>query len=69
MTTINGLINTLKILIGIGVGMRVVFCLLKMMYSEDEMHHYKRKMINIIIFGIIAEVSLVIRDVVMYYYK
>lgn len=69
MNTINGLINALKLLIGIGVGMRVIFCLIKMMYSEDEKNHYKRKMINIIIFGVIAEVSLVIKDVIMYYFE
>jgi len=69
MNTINELINALKLLIGVGVGTRVIFCLIKMMYSEDEKSHYKRKIINIIIFGVIAEVSLVIKDVIMFYYE
>jgi len=68
MSTINELINVLKILIALGVTMRVIYCLIKMMYSEDR-SSYKRKMINIIIFGIIAELSLIIKDVVMYYYE
>jgi len=67
--TINVLINVLKILIALGVTMRVVFCLIKMMYSEDDRNAYKRKMINIIIFGVIAELCLVIKDVIMFYYS
>lgn len=68
MNTINELINVLKIIIGLGVTTRVIFCLIKMMYSEDAQATYKRKMINAVIFGIIAELSLVIKDVVMFYY-
>lgn len=69
MDTINELINVLKVLIALGVTMRVIFCLIKMMYSEDEKSAYKRKMINIIVFGVIAELCLVIKDVVMFYYR
>lgn len=69
MDTINELINVLKILIALGVTMRVVFCLIKMMYSEDERNVYKRKMINIVVFGVIAELCLVIKDVIMFYYQ
>ena len=68
MNTINGLIDALKILIGLGVTARVIFCLIKMMYSEEEKSSYKRKMINTIVFGVIAELCLVIKDVVMFYY-
>lgn len=69
MDTINELINVLKVLIPIGVSMRVIFCLIKMMYSEEERSIYKRKMINIIAFGIIAELCLAIKDVIMFYYQ
>ena len=69
METINELINALKVLIALGVTMRVLFCLIKMMYSEEDRNSYKRKMINIIIFGVIAELCLVIKDVIMVYYK
>ncbi len=69
MSTINELITALKVLIGLGVSMRVIFCLIKMIYSEEERSSYKRKMINIIVFGIIAEICLTIRDIVMFYYK
>lgn len=69
METINELINALKVLIALGVTMRVLFCLIKMMYSEEDRNSYKRKMINIIIFGVIAELCLVIKDVIMFYYR
>ena len=69
METINELINALKVLIALGVTMRVLFCLIKMMYSEEDRYSYKRKMINIIIFGVIAELCLVIKDVIMFYYR
>ena len=69
MDTINGLINALKLLIGLGVSARVIFCLIKMMCSEEERISYKRKMTNTIIFGIVAELCLVIKHIVMFYYK
>ena len=68
METINELINALKIIIGLGVTARVVFCLIKMMYDEEGKSSYKRKIINIVIFGVIAELCLVIKDLVMFYY-
>lgn len=68
METINELISALKIIIGLGVTARVVFCLIKMMYDEEGKSSYKRKIINIVIFGIIAELCLVIKDLVMFYY-
>ena len=58
MSTINELINVLKVLIALGVTMRVIYCLIEMMYSEEDRSSYKRKMINIIIFGIIAGIVI-----------
>lgn len=69
MNTINELINVLKILIGLGVTARLIFCLIKMMYAEEERISYKRKMGNTIVFGVLAELCLVIKDLVMFYYK
>ena len=69
LETINGFINALKIIIGLGVIARVIFCLIKMMYDEEGKSFYKRKIINIVIFGIIAELCLVIKDVIMFYYN
>lgn len=69
METLNELINTLRtIIIPAGVILRVVYCLIKMMYSEEEMNVYKKRIANIIIFGIIAEIILSIKDMIRGYY-
>ncbi len=69
MDTLNGLINVLRtVIIPAGVVMRVLYCLVKMMYSEDEMPVYKKRIVNIIVFGIIAELVLSIKDMIRGYY-
>lgn len=69
METLNELINVLQtIIIPAGVVLRVVYCLIKMMYSEDELCIYKKRIVNIIIFGIIAEIIISIKDMIRGYY-
>ena len=48
--------------------MRVGFCLTKMMYAEDEARNYKRKILYVVAFGIIAELALCIKDIVLKYF-
>lgn len=57
------------ILIPTGVTFRVIFCLIKMMYSEDEVQVYKKRMITVIVFGLVAELMFVIKDVILWYYN
>ena len=69
MNTINSLINVLRlIIIPSGVVLRVGFCLIKMMYAEDEFTVYKKRMVNVILFGIIAELILSIKDIIRFYF-
>lgn len=69
MSTINGLIRILQtVIIPAGVLLRVIMCLIKMMYSEDEVSIYKKRIINVILFGIIAEVILSIKDLIEFYF-
>lgn len=69
MDILNSIINVLKtVIIPLGVTFRVIYCLIKMMYSEDEFQMYKKRMINIIIFGVLAEVLFVIKDVIIRYF-
>lgn len=69
METLNELINVLRtIIIPSGVVLRVIYCLIKMMYSEDEIPVYKKRIVNIIIFGIVAEIILSIKDMIRGYY-
>ncbi len=69
MQTLDELIKLLKMIVPIGVTFRVIFCFIKMMYSEDERNSYKKKIINIIVFGVIAELILNIKDLIMFYYQ
>jgi len=68
MTVINSLIEILRIyIIPSGVILRVIYCLIKMM-GDDDIGLYKKRIVTIIIFGIVAELVLSIKDVVEYYY-
>ena len=69
MDIINDLINILRIaIIPAGVLLRVIFCLIKIMYSEDETSIYKKRIKNVILFGIIAEVILSIKSLIEFYF-
>ena len=69
MDIINELINVLRIaIIPAGVLLRVMFCLIKIMYSEDETSIYKKRIKNVILFGIIAEVILSIKSLIEFYF-
>lgn len=69
MEILNELINVLRIIIiPAGVVLRVLYCLIKMMYSEEEIIIHKKRIVNIIIFGIAAEVILSIKDMIRSYY-
>ena len=69
MDIINELINVLRIaIIPAGVLLRVIFCLIKIMYSEDETSIYKKRIKNVILFGIIAEVILSIKSLIEFYF-
>lgn len=69
METLNTLIRVLRVMIiPPGVTLRVIYCLIKMMYSEDEISVYKKRIVNIIIFGIVAEVIISLKDIIRGYF-
>lgn len=70
MDIINRLIQVLRVgIIPAGVTLRVIYCFIKMMYSEDEVVIYKKRIVSIIIFGIIAELIIVIKDILSQYFS
>ena len=70
MDTINRLIQVLRVgIIPTGVTLRVIYCFIKIMYSEDEVVVYKKRIVSIIIFGIISELVFVIKDIIMFYFN
>ena len=69
MDTLNQIILALKVaVIPAGVLFRVVYCFIKMVYDEEASASYKKKIKNTIIFGIMAELCFVIKDLIVSYY-
>ncbi len=70
MDLIYEIITSLRVaVIPFGVVFRVVFCLIKMIYDEDAVGSYKKKILNTIVFGIIAELIFIVVDLLKEYYK
>ncbi len=68
MSLINSLIYALRvIIIPTATILRMVFCLIKITYEEDN-KTYKRRFVNAIIFLIISELVFVIKDIIENYY-
>lgn len=69
MNTLNEIIKLLRfVAIPFGTTFRVVFCFIKMIYDEEAINAYKKKIINIIAFFIISELIFVISDLVKFYF-
>ena len=69
MQTLEEIISLLRIvIIPLGTICRVVFCFVKMIYDEDAMNSYKKKIWNAVAFLIISELIFVVVDVTKYYY-
>ena len=70
MDVLNEMISVLRVaIIPIGVTARVMFCLIKMIYDEEAQGTYKKKISNTIIFGILSELTFVIKDLITKYYS
>lgn len=70
MDLIYEIITSLRVvIIPFGVVFRVVFCFIKMIYDEDALGSYKKKILNTIVFGIIAELIFIVVDLLKEYYK
>lgn len=69
METLNEIINVLRtVIIPLGVTFRIIYCLTKMIYDEEAQGVYKKKIKNILVFGIIAELLFVIKDLLSGYF-
>ena len=70
MDILNEMIEVLRVgIIPIGVIGRVIFCLVKMIYDEEAQGTYKKKISNTRVFGILAELTFVIKDLITKYYS
>lgn len=55
MSTIRDWINVLLLLIPSAAGARAVYCIIKMHMDEEQASLYKRRLINLLVFTVIAE--------------
>ena len=61
-----------KIMIGIirtGVILRFTVCMISMQKADDEMEGIKKRIVNLIVFYIIAESIFQIKDILFYYFN
>lgn len=69
MQTLDEIITLLRIvIIPLGTVARVVFCFVKMIYDEESMNSYKKKIWNTVAFLIISELIFVVVDIIEFYY-
>lgn len=68
MQTIIDLISFLIILCDIAAGTRILYCLIRIKSEPDEASSYGKKISNIMIFLILANVSMVLMQVVKSYF-
>lgn len=68
MDTIKELSDAFLILIRAGTIMRVVYSFVMLSSNEDEEKSYKKKIRNVMIFYVLAELSYAIKDMMFDYY-
>lgn len=70
MALIYELISILRIIIiPLGVTLRCIYCLIQIIYNEDERKINTKRIFNAILFLIVSEVIFVIQDLIEVYYK
>ena len=58
-----------QVLIRAGVIFRVVFCLVKIIISDDESAKYRKRIINAVGFLLLSELVFAIKNIVLTYYS
>lgn len=61
-----------KIMIGLirtGVVLRFTICMISMQKADDEMESIKKRIVNLIVFYIIAESIFQVKDILFFYFK
>ena len=70
MALIYELISIVRIIIiPLGVTLRCIYCLIQIIYNEDERKINTKRIFNAILFLIVSEVIFVIQDLIEVYYK
>jgi len=68
MDLVKQMADALILLIRVGVGMRVVYCLIKIAVNEEEASIYKKRAKNTVLFYVLAELIWELKELVLGYY-
>ena len=68
MVTLQSLINYLIILCNIAAGVRILYCLIRIKANPDEASSYAKKITNLLIFLVLANLSLSLVSLILGYF-
>lgn len=69
METINSIILAFQAIIAIGLGLRIVYCCVKMQTNPNELEDYKQRIKNTIQIGIVVAIISGLKILLESYYK
>ena len=68
MITMDDISKAIIMLVRIGAVARFVYCMVRLAWADEKEAQYKKRAKNTIVFYIIAESILQIKDLILYYY-
>jgi hypothetical protein len=68
MDLVKEIADALIMLIRVGVGMRVVYCLIRIGANEEEVSVYKKRARNTVFFYVLAELVWELKELLLRYY-
>jgi hypothetical protein len=68
MPLIDSISDTVLILIRAGAVCRVAYCFMRLITVDEEAIQYKKRIRNTVIFYVIAELTYVLKDVILHYF-
>ena len=69
MITMDDISVAIISLVRLGAVARFIYCLIRLESAEEQAAQYKKRMINTIVFYIIAESIWQVKDLILYYYS
>ena len=69
MASIDALTGALQTIVTAGLGLRIIYCFVKLQHEEEEAPRYKKRIKNSAIIWIIATMAFTIADTVKNYYS
>ncbi|BCN29527.1 hypothetical protein [Anaeromicropila herbilytica] len=68
MTTLKEIINYIVLLCDVGAGARILYCFLQIHSNPDEEKSYLKKIRNVVIFLILANSALALKELITRYF-